>query len=314
MHRFGRSVDLRHGQREGQSEASLWPPFTDIMMVILMVFMLTMVVVIVKNTNLVERIRLAQELQAAAELHAASAADSLAALSARNTDLEDQIRGYSMQLILLNDEVDRLQEVVDAKLAVVEGLADENEELLARIRMIELQLAEKDDELRAARLTMDDIRDANGEARRDFEDQLAALMAQLRDKDVALLTLTSEKTDLELELARSRQDLSSLEEEYLKLIRPARSAAGKVVVAVTVSRRADGVMTYDYKSEVPGEPSVSLTRAQLDARLEAAKQRHGAELYVKIVIPDDSGLSYNEAWSFTKEILTRYDYYYEDGW
>jgi len=313
MHRFGRSVDLRVTGRERESEASLWPPFTDIMMVILMVFMLTMVVVIVKNTNLVERIRLAQELQAAAELHAASAADSLAALSARNTDLEDQMRGYSMQLILLNDEIDRIQDVVDAKLAVIEGLGDENSELLARIRLIELQVAEKDDELRAARLTMDDIRDANREAQRDLRDQLAALLAQLDEQDAAFITLSDEKTDLELELARSRQDMSTLEEQYLKLIRPARSAAGKVVVSVTVSRVA-GEMRYDYQSERPGAATESLTLDQLNRRLDAAKERHGRELYVKIVIPDDSGLSYNEAWRFTKDILTRYDYYYEDGW
>jgi hypothetical protein len=34
-------------------------------------------------------------------------------------------------------------------------------------------------------------------------------------------------------------------------------------------------------------------------------------LYVKIVIPDTSGLSYSEAWSFTNNILSRYDYYYQ---
>ena len=40
----------------------------------------------------------------------------------------------------------------------------------------------------------------------------------------------------------------------------------------------------------------------------------GDELYVKVVIPDDSGLTYNEAWDFTKTVLTDYDYYYIDGW
>jgi hypothetical protein len=32
-------------------------------------------------------------------------------------------------------------------------------------------------------------------------------------------------------------------------------------------------------------------------------------LYVKVIIPDNSGLSYNEAWRFTNDMLTRYDYY-----
>ena len=34
----------------------------------------------------------------------------------------------------------------------------------------------------------------------------------------------------------------------------------------------------------------------------------------KVVIPDDSSLSYNEAWDFTKTVLTEFDYYYIDGW
>ena len=117
MHRFSGSVDLRLNGPERGSESSMWPSFTDIMTVILMVFMLTMVMVIVKNANLVERIRLSQQLLAAAELQTAAAVDSLSVLSARNTDLEDQMRGYNMQIILLNDEVDRMQEVVAAKLA-----------------------------------------------------------------------------------------------------------------------------------------------------------------------------------------------------
>jgi len=312
MHHFGKFVDLRLNARERSSEASLWPSFTDIMTVVLMVFMLTMVVVIVKNANLVERIRLSQQLQAAAELQAAAAADSLASLAATNTDLADRIRGYNMQLILLNDEVERLQESVDAKLAVIEGLTDDNEDLLSRLRIIELQLAEKDREIEAAHLTVAEVEAASREAQSDLRDQLAALLAQLDAKETALVTLSDEKTDLELELARSRQDLSSLEDKYLKLIRPARSAAGKMVASARVSR-VGGSLSYAYQGPTGGAmEEVSL--AELHDRLAAAKRAHGADLYVKVVIPDESGLSYNEAWQFTKDILTRYDYYYEEGW
>jgi DNA repair exonuclease SbcCD ATPase subunit len=312
MHRFGNFVDLRPGSREREAEASLWPSFTDIMTVILMVFMLTMVVVIVKNANLVERIRLSQQLQAEAELRAAAAADSLAAASARNTDLQERIRGYNMQLILLNDEVERLQDRVDAKLAVIEDLAAANEDLLARLRTIELQLAEKDEQLEAARLTMAEVRAADREARRELREEIANLLARLEEKEMALVTLAEEKGDLELELARSRQDLSQLEDKYLRLVRPARSAAGKVVASVRVAREQEQ-MRYEFRG--PGDTEgATVSLAELHRRLAAAKETHGDDLYVKIVIPDDSGLSYNEAWRFTKDILSRYDYYYEDGW
>ena len=57
-----------------------------------------------------------------------------------------------------------------------------------------------------------------------------------------------------------------------------------------------------------------VTLAELHQELGALKEKYGDKLYVKIVIPDDSGLSYNEAWRFTKDILQRYDYYYAEGW
>jgi hypothetical protein len=33
---------------------------------------------------------------------------------------------------------------------------------------------------------------------------------------------------------------------------------------------------------------------------------------VKIIIPEDSGLSYNQAWVFTRDMLNKYDYYYQE--
>ena len=46
MHRFTGFPDLRQNRAASGGEAEFWPSFTDIMTVILMVFMLTMVVVI----------------------------------------------------------------------------------------------------------------------------------------------------------------------------------------------------------------------------------------------------------------------------
>ena len=43
----------------------------------------------------------------------------------------------------------------------------------------------------------------------------------------------------------------------------------------------------------------------------ALKDKYGNLLYVKLIIPDDSGLSYNEAWSFTVDMLDKYDYYHQ---
>ena len=52
-------------------------------------------------------------------------------------------------------------------------------------------------------------------------------------------------------------------------------------------------------------------KAMQAGQFEAAEQILATGL---VVSPDDSGLSYNEAWDFTKGILSQYDYYYIDGW
>ena len=56
----------------------------------------------------------------------------------------------------------------------------------------------------------------------------------------------------------------------------------------------------------------TLDRKELNSRLSTLKDEYSGQLYVKVIIPKDSGLSYNEAWGFTQDILTRYDYYYQD--
>ena len=55
-----------------------------------------------------------------------------------------------------------------------------------------------------------------------------------------------------------------------------------------------------------------VSRTELHRELTQLKKQHPRSLYVKLIIPDDSGLSYNEAWGFTMDILEKYDYYHQD--
>ena len=55
-----------------------------------------------------------------------------------------------------------------------------------------------------------------------------------------------------------------------------------------------------------------LSLAEVEKRLDKLKQEHGEDLYVKIIIPKDSGLSYSEAWQFMRNLLVKYDYYYQE--
>jgi len=312
MHQFQGFNDLRLNTRSQTPETTLWPSFTDIMTVILMVFMLTMIVVIVKNAYLAERVRISQQMQAESEERLRSNLEAMADLRFLNTDLEDKLRSKEMEVILLNDEIKRLDSSLEARLAIIDRLRDQQQELRENLRIIQLQLAEKEEEIEATERRIAAISEENEQQRESLNRQIRDLLSQLQEKEAVLLTLSSEKSDLEMSLARQRQDFSSLEERYLRLIRPARSAVGKQVVTVQFYRVG---VYYKIMFKGVGDGELrEISREQLHRQLAALKEQYGKDLYVKIVIPDDSGLSYNEAWDFTKEILSKYDYYYVDGW
>ena len=51
-------TDLRMSNASGASnEDSVWPSFTDIMTVIVMIFLMSLVVILIRNVNLVEQLR-----------------------------------------------------------------------------------------------------------------------------------------------------------------------------------------------------------------------------------------------------------------
>jgi len=312
MHQFRGFKDLRVNRQNQQSDTSIWPSFTDIMTVILMVFMLTMVVVIIKNADLINQIRLSRNLQAESQQQLRDNVQVLADLRMRNSDLEVAVRSARMEIILLSDEMQRLDSNLEVKAAAIVRLAGEKEELKENLRLIRMQMVEKDQELENAQLMIGGIRDEAERANRQLSLQLAQLLTQLEENETTMLVLSDQKTDLELALARQRKDFSSLEDKYLKLVRPARSSMGKQVVSVQLLK-VDGEANYLFK-DLGNSTWNPLPRDVLFARLELLKGELGTDLYIKVVIPDDSGLSYNEAWNFTKTVLSRFDYYYTEGW
>ncbi len=144
----------------------------------------------------------------------------------------------------------------------------------------------------------------------EFNRKFAALMERLGEKEDLIVALNTEKNDLELTLAKQRKAYLVLEDKYQRLIRPARSPLGKEVVTVQYSRQ-DGQYRILYK-DPQSDAFEPVGREELQTRLDRLKGRWQDKLYIKIVIPEQSGLSYNEAWNFTRDILSRYDYYYQE--
>ena len=57
---------------------------------------------------------------------------------------------------------------------------------------------------------------------------------------------------------------------------------------------------------------ILLSLYEVETRLTKQKAEKGKDLYVKIIIPENSGLTYNEAWNFMRNLLVKYDYYYQE--
>ncbi|RMG58258.1 MAG: hypothetical protein D6717_03230, partial [Gammaproteobacteria bacterium] len=94
------------------------------------------------------------------------------------------------------------------------------------------------------------------------------------------------------------------------LVRPARTPKGKHVVEVRY-RKVNGKPVIRLRDSGWKQSRV-VSRKELEQQLTRLKKKYPGKLYVKIIIPADSGLSYAEAWRFMKGLLERYDYWYQD--
>ena len=83
-------VDLRvqaHGEGS-YSDDSVWPSFTDIMTVVVMIFLMALVVILIRNVDLVQQLRATMEAERAAAL----TKDTLAVRIERLENLVSQLR------------------------------------------------------------------------------------------------------------------------------------------------------------------------------------------------------------------------------
>ncbi len=69
----------------------------------------------------------------------------------------------------------------------------------------------------------------------------------------------------------------------------------------------------DIRIREPGESGFqTVSRDELDQRLGKISREHEEGLYIKVIFPEDSGLSHDDAWRFTNALHGKYDYYYRD--
>ena len=320
-------IDLRRNADAGAGGDTFWPSFTDIMMVIVMIFMIASTVLVLRNWDLVQELRATIEAEHLAEELARSMTETSATLEEQLAQAQHINSRMRMQLMQADENRQSMQEQLADQGKQLLTLTEKQQQLTAS-----LQQSRRSDQRNADRLAKVSNELANtsselAKVRAEYE-QLTTTHANLQERQLQALDelATSEQTRSEqaLELAKLRQGYSlstrqidtlqgeydELRVKYDKLIRPARSAKGKHVVTVRY-RKENG--KYLLRIRDAGETDYSVvSRKELHRRLAKLKDDHSGNLYVKLIIPDDSGLSYTEAWTFTMDVLDKYDYYHQE--
>ena len=298
-------TNLRPHSDSENGQESFWPSFTDIMMVVVMIFMITSVVVVMRNWELVKELRNTMESERLAE-------EMFRSVNQTNETLEDQLVQAQHQLSELRLALMQAKELDEQKnyqlgeqekqlLIIQQSLRqrlDENENLQATIALLNEEVAAQTVTIASNENRITSLSSERDELHKAVEEQKS---------NTLLLQGQFDKVD---GLYQSLQgNFDDLKVKYDKLIKPARSARGKHVVDVRYEKTAKGEKI-SFRDQ--GEKKYSyLNRSDLDLRLAELKKKYPKKLYIKIIIPEESGLTYNEAWGFMKKILEKYDYYYQ---
>ncbi|HUT40224.1 MAG TPA: hypothetical protein VM011_02700 [Gammaproteobacteria bacterium] len=292
-------IDLRHAGDHSTGGDSFWPSFTDIMMVVVMIFMITSTILMLRNWELVRELRATIESERQAEALAKTATRTSETLEERLASAQSEISELRMQLMRSNEinqatgrELVQTRQQVRALESDRKGLELRLQQSALDLRRVQDALQQKQDDLSRQQAKVSQLE----QLELVRSDELAALRAQFSENELQLTSL--------------QDTYDSLSVKYNKLIKPARSAAGKYLVSVRY-RKESGKNQLEFK-EMENDDYKTLSRAELDKKLSALKDEYSGQLYVKVIIPKDSGLSYNEAWGFTQDILTSYDYYYQE--
>ena len=307
-------------QIQDAHEENFWPSFSDVMMVILMTFLLVTVAVLLSNTRLLQDLR--------SNIAAKDQARQVAATTLKeNATLEEQLDYYRQQLNSTETELLRSQALAEqteanlratqTELKQAKSLASTQASTLAARTT---QLTNLQQNLNSATATTERLQTELKETKqaqeaettqlrhelKQVQDNLSKSQAENIEKESTLTSLRTQIEENRKELESLEGEYSQLDQKYQKLVKPSRSSKGKKVVEVMYTSAG-------YSIRKPGDAGYqSVGLSQLNSALSDLKLNHGNDLYVKIVIPSNSGLSYNQAWAFTRDTLAKYDYYYQE--
>mgnify|MGYP002639473175 CR=1 FL=1 len=315
----------QHGMESGD-EASFWPSFTDIMMVVVLIFLMATSLLIVRNWNLVAELQSSIEAEKQAEQMIQSTSLENATLEERLVNAEQLSSILRLRLLEKEEKLKKANMLDVNRQLSIEQLEQEKTKINQQVFTQTTQLQEAESRIQSLTTRSQDIASQLAELKQQLEQQIeltqiaeqelelayaeiVVLGAQSEQKQLDIDLLEQDKINYNRELLTLQGDYDVVKSKYELLIKPARSAKGKYIAEVFYVKN-DGKEIIRFK--LPGDEGYTdISKKDVEQKLDQLKKEKGADLYVKIIIPQDSGLTYNEAWGFMSDLLDRYDYYYQ---
>ncbi len=306
-------TDLRMNHQNGQGDDSFWPSFTDIMTVIVMIFLLAMVVVMIRNSELIDRLKATMEAEREAAELVRKTATEKEGLAIKLIEAEQLLSMLRLEHMKVTEQRDLGRKTVAERDAELRQLKSEFATTQAALDTTRSELTQTSQQLTQTetRLTQTmQQRDLLAEQLEDNQTKFAALQREHQEQGTQLhaMKLSSEESSSKLAVLGGEYD--ELKEKYDKLVRPARTARGKTIVEV---RKTKSAGKEEIAIKLPGKKAFKVvTEARMHKELTTLQKKFSKSLYVKIIFPENSGLSYNEAWGFTNKLHKKYDYYFQE--
>lgn len=249
-------------------EEGFWSSFSNVMMVILKIFLLVIIVMALNNRKLLDELENSVQAQEVAQQEAESAATQAQRLAVA-AQKSAQVAEFQLKAnATLEEQLDYLQQ---------RSASLEMDLLRSRAEAEEARTTSTSKDTELSRLQALTQEQASTLTQR--EQSFSMLQTELASKNTEALGLRTKVDESEKKLLSMQGELTELDQKYQKLLQPARSAKGKKVVEVMYSKSG-------YSIRKPGEAAAqSVTRAALESELGGLKAQHGTELYVKVVIP-----------------------------
>jgi len=289
-------VDLRHKHLNSES---FWPSFTDIMMVIVMIFLMSSMILVVQNWKLVDQLRSSMT----AEKNASRIINNT---SRKNSSLEEQLAQAQNDISMLRVEIlqaheqhTQFENTIENKDRQIVLILNKNTQLKNSLENSQENITNLTGKVELLNHSLSQLNINIEQKRKKLE--------QARQK---IIIISQNNETSSRKLADLQDDYGSLQVKYNKLIRPARTTKGKYVVSINFER-IHGRERIRFKDANDSQYRI-VNNKKLHKILDQLKQAHPGKLYIKIVIPKDSGLTYNEAWNFMQDLLNKYDYYSQE--